>query len=388
MRMWATLVLSTLFAPAALVAGSYLGTAACTFDADCSPATPLSSPNGETVPPFAITHPLGYDGSGGVLQLRVCVASGSEILIEPARRAIDTWNQLLATTENCDGCKVWEEGPFQPATSMHAETTLLHEIGHCPLALDHPDRNWDAQVPPDGVWENTSFTRSWGVRSPPDGIQVGPDFIRGTLDDVHSAPPSQGTVSSVSWFRIMDNNPFLADGTVIDIDTFSRSVTSLPSSHFWPSNANRRVGETLGFQNTQSAMYSLQVEGEETAALTADDVAMIRMGMTGQDLMAGTVDDYTIQLELVEPCEDPIDVLIALGSTPEGTVGFCLASVDYSFPQNPMLARHMTIEPPLGQSLPLVIFLDEGIDWDTGPEIVFENGFESGDFSGWNVVTP
>jgi len=155
-----------------MLAGVYTGTAVCSVSADCAPLVFVSDPY-NTVPPFAITHPPGYDGSGGALQLRICVAEGSEMLIGPASRAIATWNLLTATTGNCAGCLVWEENPSDIQIA-HAETTLLHELGHCPLGLDHPDRNWDAQNPPDGFWEPTSFTRSWSVAAPPNGIGAGP----------------------------------------------------------------------------------------------------------------------------------------------------------------------------------------------------------------------
>lgn len=359
-------------------AGVYVGTAECPAGTDCEALPVLSQPDND-VTPFGITHPPGYDGSGGVLQYRICVLGGSEDLIGPLGRAISTWNELTSTTGNCEGCRIWEESGNAPQT-MHAETTLLHEIGHCPLGLAHPERNWDAQV--DGFWETASYTRSIGVALPPDGISSGGDFLRGTLDDIQIGPGS--IPDNVHWFRIMDNNPAIVDSTIIDINTFSPStVLNLPDGHSWAANANRKANEALGFMNTQAVMYGLQNDLERKVTLTADDVAMIKMGMTGQDLVFGTSDDYAIELLVIDGCVPPIDVFVTFGETAVGEIARCDAvTVDYSFPQNPFLARHFTLA-PLGDSF--VMILDQTLDWITedGFEI-FSSDFESGDFLDWS----
>lgn len=367
--------------PSALGAGVYIGPAVCSDSSDCQPLAFVSDP-ANTVPPFAVTHPPSYDGSGGVISIDVCVLPGSEIFRGPAMRAIQTWNALLATTQNCRNCKVWEDSP-ENLTGANAETTILHELGHCPLGLDHPERNWDSQ--PDGIWELTSFTRSWGVANPPSAIDVGPDFIRGTFDDIQLAPG--GVPQSVHWFRIIDNNPFAIDATVIDVDTYSRSVVAdLPAGHGWAANGNRRVGETLGLMDTQVVMYGRQSQEEVKTSLTADDVNMVKMAMTGKDFQAGTADDYTIQLSFVDNCNN-VDVLISFTDLADPTtLGFCEVGVDYSFPQNPLLTRHVSLV-PIGAGEPLVILLNQTIDWDIG-DTVFSDGFESGNFSAWSSVVP
>lgn len=249
------------------------------------------------------------------------------------------------------------------------------------LRLDHPTRNWDPQN--DGFWELTSYTRSLGVSAPPTGIRVGSDFIRGTLDDVHAAPG--GVPDSVHWFRIADNNPFVVDSTIIDSTTYSRSaVNDLPANHTWAVNANRSVGETLGFMNTQAVMYPGQSEGEIKRALTADDVAMVEMGMTGQDRLAGTADDYTTKLTLADSCEtEPVDIVVAFGFTPEDTLAGCTVAFDFSFPQNPFLTFHVNVIAP-SPGEPLLIVLDESVDWD-GDRLHF-SGFETGDTTEWGSV--
>jgi hypothetical protein len=325
-----------------------------------------------------------FDGSGGALTVSICIPTGSESLIGPTSRAIATWNALIPTTENCTGCTTWEETPTAGDT-FHAETTLLHELGHCPLGLEHPFRNWDAAN--DGFWEPTSFTRSWDVAAPPLGIDSGPDFIRGTLDDVQLAPG--GPPNAVHWFRKMDNNPFTIDGTVIDLNTYSRSVTAdLPAGHSWAANGNRRVGETLGVQNTQTVMYGSQVPGMRLAGLSADDVNMVKMAMTGVDWEAGTADDYTIQMQLVSPCEDADVVVTFWEPTGLGSLAECITGVDFSFPQNPFLTRHINIVPFGSPGEPFIIILDEGLNWITDEPMIFSEGFETGDFSGWDAVSP
>lgn len=132
-------------------AGSYLQTAVCSTVTDCQPGIPASvDPNvsSDRVPPRGIVHPLEYDGgAGGVIQLKICLALGDAEFGGPLRRAIHTWNGLASTVDNClgTGCKVWEEtslpldgedGPIK----AHAESILLHELGHCALGFDgsHP----------------------------------------------------------------------------------------------------------------------------------------------------------------------------------------------------------------------------------------------------------
>lgn len=376
-----------LFAILGIVALSYpagagvYGTSFCTTSSECEMRAFLSMP-GTAIPPFAIAHPPGFDGSGGELEYRICIGEGSESLRGPLSRAIATWNALVATTENCTGCKVHEDGLFSIETA-NAETTLIHELGHCPMALEHPTRNWDPQ--PDGFWEFTSYTRSVGVLAPPNGIQVGGDFIRGTLDDVHQA--GGGMIpDSVHWFRIADNNPFVVDNTVIDSTTYSRSVVNdLPMGHSWAVNANRVVGEQLGFANTQSVMYPLQSEGERKLALTADDVAMVKLGMTGQDRLAGTADDYTIKLTLLPDCDEkPIDIVVAFGVTPPDVLAGCENAFDFSFPQNPFLTFHVSLTAP-NPGDPLLITLSDDVLWDLGDE-VFNSDFETGDTSEWDGI--
>jgi hypothetical protein len=137
---------------------------------------------------------MGYDGTGEALQYGICVANvgNSRDLVEPTKRAIATWNALSPTMTNCsaseslnpDGCRVWEDGT-PPDGTIHAESIILHELGHCPMGLDHVNKNWDTDDPPDGVFQQTSFTRSGDAQRPTvdlpgGGISAGDDGIPGS----------------------------------------------------------------------------------------------------------------------------------------------------------------------------------------------------------------
>lgn len=68
--------------------------------------------------PFAIVHPFGYTGSGGEIAIDICVLdtfSEAQMLVEPLKSAIDTWNSLVATTGTCQNCLIWEDGPWRTA---------------------------------------------------------------------------------------------------------------------------------------------------------------------------------------------------------------------------------------------------------------------------------
>jgi hypothetical protein len=82
----------------------------------------------------AIVHPLGYDGTSGVLQITVCMEEGTahqDVALGPLQRAVTAWNNLQSTTG----------GYIPPGTSSEVppnvldfETVLLHELGHSVVA--------------------------------------------------------------------------------------------------------------------------------------------------------------------------------------------------------------------------------------------------------------
>lgn len=386
---------AVLLAPALLLitgpleGGSYSDVAACDTVLGCHAGIPASMPT-EVVPPFAITHSLGYDRAGGVIEIPVCVVASSPGLVGPTQRAIATWNSLVPITKNCVGCTLWEED--EPSSDeMHAESILLHELGHCAMALDHPDRNWDSDT--DGFFEPTSYTRSTDAGYP-GGISAGLDGVRGSRDDQQLGPGGPFPIAkSVAWFRPADNDPLVIDDTVIESGTFSRSVSDLPPGDLWMANGNRRVGTLLGLAYTQAVMYSRGVGGQQYSGLSADEVNMVHMAMTGEDLLAGTSDDYTIQLVYVPNCASEPSAIRVTFSPPglAGQVASCQGlDIDYSFPPaNPMLARHFSLIKVVS-SIPPFIRLNEELAWNTDPpvDVIFIDGFESGKLSSWDDYAP
>lgn len=368
---------------------------------DCNPnSVPASSSfciqgmtrDGKIVTPFAIVHPIGYNGSGGSIEIKICVSTAldpnSTRLTASTQRAIEIWNALAAETGQCENCFLAEDtGRPEAPLPFHATTAILHELGHCAMGLDHPNLIFDPPGDPEGR-TTTSFTMSYGGLS--ESISAGPDGIPGSFDDTQLAPGGLPP-RSVHWFRMADNNPVVIDDITIDENTYSRStVQNLPPDQ-WPANANRNVAAAIGFSNTQTPMYSRTARTMQYKGLTADDVNMVRMGMTGADTTAGTTDDYSVTLSFVENCSDA-DVQVTLrkflpvpGIDPP--IAACGAAVEHSFSQpNQLTAQHFSIVPIASLGY-LLVALNSEMPWDFKVE-VFANGFESGDTSDWTLVIP
>lgn len=331
--------------------------------------------------PYAITHPAGYTGTGGELVVDICVNDtflDNYKLIGPLQVAIDTWNSLTPTTGACQNCVVW--GDSFPSGAFDAESTILHELGHCAMGLDHV--NIVSSVP--YLYTNSSYTASYGASSVDDQNGIPGDF-----DDFQY---NAVTVQDISWFRKSDNNPFVIDSTEIDFGTFSRSVAAdLPAGHNYAANANRLVAASLGLSNTQSVMYSRGAPLMRNRGLTADDVNMVKVGMAGADLLAGPPndsDDYTVHLRYQAVCDDDVEIKVELFPYgPEsGAIGNCSAMTVLSFPQGGIAKWHWTLAPEQGASF-LFVSLNKDLVWDFGHHI-FASGFENGDFSEWSSAVP
>lgn len=288
MRSPGAALLAMLLWPAVGGAGVFLGTTHCTPTVGCLTGRPASD-DSQVVNPFGVTHPRTFAQMGTTTPVRVCVESTPGApLYEVTAWAIEKWNALAARTENCSRCAAIEE-PFTPTDPVFPPAlsdVILHELGHCALGLDHVNRLWD--VDGDGQHDQTSFTLSHSVFYPT-GLKVGPDQIRGSLDDEHLAPFGQ-LGASVHWFRRSDNDPVIVEPlTPVDIFTYSRDIEgeTLPAGHSWAANANRVVASTLGHNGTQAVMYSALREGSIYHGLTADDVSMVKLARTGEDTQIG-----------------------------------------------------------------------------------------------------
>lgn len=269
-------------------------------------------------------HPIGYDGSGGMLSIGICVRPGSEDLVPAVQSAIALWNALAPTVGNCVNCYLWEE-QAPPESYQDTRATVIHELGHCAMGLGHVNLTEDDRAATmgrigscdvnqnDTCGEETSFTASFSVTD----VTSGAGTVLGDSEDVHAnhcpifgsatdllsplpasspatseaqapedpacllgglgcqdfpttccpacpgpqCPSTPWHVGDMAHYRIADNNPFIIDSTVIDSDTFTRNDPFLPSGHNYAASANRAVGEVLGFPNSQSVMYSLARDG-------------------------------------------------------------------------------------------------------------------------------
>lgn len=286
---------------------------------------------------------------------------------------IETWNALAPTTGNCKGALLWEQGNPIPGGVFHAETTLFHELGHCGLGLAHINLGSFSPLGP------SSFTKSVGATSITDG-----NGIIGDFEDVQAPATS---VQDLSWFRKSDNDPFVIDATVIDINTFSRSVAAdLPAGHNYAASANKFVAQANSLMDTQSIMYGRTVPGMINTSLVADDVNTVQMGMTGADLEAGTPDDYEVRLRYQANCSSETEIEVSFASFLDiGVLGSCRAEIATSFPQG-LLKFHWTLIPSAGNTN-IKIYVTTLETWDFGDRL-FSSGFENGDTSEWSDVSP
>lgn len=312
--------------------------------------------------PFIVVHPPGYDGVGGGLQVAICIAPGSSILTAAAEQVIPVWNELLATTENCEGCRLWEEGESD-GQFYFMNMAMLHEIGHCAMGLGHSNWATSTEI-------HTSFTNSKEAVA----IDAGADSIRGTGDDIPS--PFPGT-RLLHWFRITDNDPFAIDGAVIDINTYSRRIIDLPGGQTWPANGNRGVGDFFGLQNTQNVMYSGGAREQRYLGLSPDEVNTVQFGAVGVDELAGTKDDYTVTLVLVDDCA-MADIELRFEEITSG-LGVCLSDLS-PLPTMGAEVHHVAIPAPGEERI--VVTINSAKRWDA----IFADGFESGDFSAWSSM--
>ncbi len=229
-----------------------------------------------------VAHPIGYTGSGGVVTVSVGIdptsANASDMVIS-TQNVIAVFNEALSTTGNLDF------GPL-PSGNVDFESVLLHEMGHS-LGLAHCNIATESGL----TGSAQDYTKSTDGADNMFGQDPGADGIIGSADDI------RGDDENLNYFKIADNNPFTIAGTV-DLTTYSRDLVDLPSGNF-SANGARSVGAALGFVNTETVMQQGTFGNEQQQTLSADDVAGLRYAMSGLDEIAGTADDYILELDFV-----------------------------------------------------------------------------------------
>jgi len=230
--------------------------------------------------PDIITHPSGYTGAGGVLDIEVCIdatAADAAQMEIPVQNIVKQINKMTASTPN-----LFLGGDNNiPSGTVDFESLVLHELGHC-TGLGHPNLGSQAGA-------GSNYTQSGDGPDNTFSFDAGIDTIIGSSDDIRDDDVN------LHWFEKGVNNPFLEIASP-QASNYSHDVADLPMGHDFPANADRSVGAMLGFADTEAVMQQGQFYDEDQRQLQADDVATFRMGMTGLDEIASTADDYTINM--------------------------------------------------------------------------------------------
>lgn len=224
-----------------------------------------------------ITHPVGYTGARRELPVTVGIPPGTPHageMVVPLLNAIKTWNELIPTWAN-----VKRTGSNVPSRQFDFESVLLHELGHC-IGLDHPNLASESGL----FGMDRDYTKTTRGADGAYNLDPGADGVIGSRDDL------RGDDVNLQWFRRSNNNPFTIDPKV-DRTTYSRELFGLPAGHLYAATSSLRVADMLGFANSEAVMQQGTSTREAQRTLSADDVATLRLAMSGFDGLAGTADD-------------------------------------------------------------------------------------------------
>ena len=270
-RLWRSLKLSLLPATLALILLPSLANAGAYSFA------------GPTYGNNLILHPSDYNGSGGTLTVKVCITPGSphaSSMEIPVQNNINVYNSMQPTTNNLS----INNANNIPAGQLDFESVALHEIGHC-LGMAHVNLASESMLPMEADWEYTKSTDGG------DGFDLddGADNVKGSGDDI------RGNDVNLHWFHRSTNDPFTID-SVVDSTTYSRNLLDLPGVDSYATNASRTISASFGAPNTEAVMQQGTYFDEAQRTLGHDDAATLRLAASGMDEIAGTGDDYTINM--------------------------------------------------------------------------------------------
>lgn len=304
--------------------------------------------------PNRIAHPSNYTGTGGVVNVSVCIATSSESIADmttSVENAIFTWNQLQPTSGN-----LLQGGNNDiPSGQVDFESTLGHEIGHC-IGLAHVNLATESGL--GGADRNYTKT-SEGPNGNFD-LGIGADGIRGSADDI------RGDDINLHWFEKNVNNPFTVAATV-DGSTYSRLLGDLPAGDTFVVNADRTVSTLFGAPNTEAVMQQGQGTDEDQRQLGHDDVATIRLGMSGVDETQGTADDYAANL-VFGGVSDNCDITVQVTGS-----SFAFCSVGGAT----IATDHLRVNGATAQFGSAANFNWFFNQQPAGVEVIFSDGFES-----------